>query len=117
MAKSQAEAPPSGAKKAKEAKSKERAVLVGRVKKVVKKSRRKLSEEKFEKELQRTITFLEQLQTKLGEPRDGHAATVMAPAELADEANAPRAGKKDKKSKKKDAPPAPAPVEIALPAD
>lgn len=119
MAKSQAEAPPGGAKKAKEAKSKERAVLVGRVKKVVKKSRRKLSEEKFEKELQRTITFLEQLQTKLGEPRDGHAATVMAPAKSADNSDAPRVGKKDKKSKKKDAPAkvTPAPVEIVWPDD
>src|SRR5262245_62580919 len=34
--------------------------LVGRVKKVIKKSRRKLGEEKFEKELQRTIEFLAQ---------------------------------------------------------
>jgi hypothetical protein len=39
--------------------------LVGRVKKVIKKSRRKLGEEKFEKELRRTIEFLAQLQTKL----------------------------------------------------
>jgi hypothetical protein len=39
--------------------------LVGRVKKVIKKSRRKLGEEKFEKELQRTIEFLGKLQTKL----------------------------------------------------
>jgi len=121
MAKSQAEAPSSGDKKAKEAKSKERAVLVGRVKKVVKKSRRRLSEEKFEKELQRTITFLEQLQAKLGAPRDGHATTLVAAVELTDAADAPRAGKKDKKSKKKDALPtataAPAPVEAALPGD
>jgi hypothetical protein len=40
--------------------------LVGQVKKVIKKSRRKLGEEKFEKELRRTIEFLAQLQTKLG---------------------------------------------------
>lgn len=121
MAKSQTEASPNGDKKSKESKSKDRTVLVGRVKKVVKKSRRKLSEEKFEKELQRTITFLEQLQAKLGEPRDGHAATVIAPGELDDAANALRAGKKDKKSKKKDAPltapPAPAPVEVVAPGD
>ncbi|MFN0111228.1 MAG: hypothetical protein ACKVZH_20385 [Blastocatellia bacterium] len=39
--------------------------LVGRVKKVVKKSRRKLGDEKFEKQLQRTIAFLEGLQGKL----------------------------------------------------
>ena len=42
-------------------------VLVGRVKKVVKKSRRKLSEEKFERQLQRTIAFLEELQMKLND--------------------------------------------------
>jgi hypothetical protein len=121
MAKSQAEASLNGTKKVKEPKSKDRTVLVGRVKKVVKKSRRKLSEEKFEKELQRTITFLEQLQAKLGEPRDGQAATVMASAELADGADAPRTGKKDKKGKKKDVSPtttpAPAPVEATLPGD
>ena len=119
MAKSQAEASLSGAKKAKESKSKDRAVLVGRIKKVVKKSRRKLSEEKFEKELQRTITFLEQLQAKLGEPRDGHAATLIAPDGFVAATDAPRAGKKDKKSKKKDAPltVTPAPVEAALPGD
>lgn len=39
--------------------------MVGRVKKVVKKSRRKMGEEKFEKELQRTIAFLEAMQHKL----------------------------------------------------
>lgn len=44
----------------------QKGTLVGRVKKVVKKSRRKLGEAKFEKELQRTITFLEQLQATLG---------------------------------------------------
>jgi hypothetical protein len=48
-------------------------VLVGRVKKVVKKSRRKLSEEKFEKQLQRTITFLEELQTKLNDTQNSEA--------------------------------------------
>jgi len=45
--------------------------LVGRVKKVIKKSRRKLGEVKFEKELQRTIEFLAQLQVKLGNSHDG----------------------------------------------
>jgi hypothetical protein len=40
--------------------------LVKRVKKVLRKSRRKLGDEKFEKELQRTIDFLARLQTKLG---------------------------------------------------
>ncbi|MBO0723374.1 MAG: hypothetical protein J2P31_20115 [Blastocatellia bacterium] len=42
-------------------------LLVGRVKKVVKKSRRKLSEEKFERQLQRTIAFLEELRSKLND--------------------------------------------------
>ncbi|MBI1764431.1 MAG: hypothetical protein HYR56_23645 [Acidobacteria bacterium] len=41
--------------------------LVGRVRKVVKKSRRKLGEEKFEKELQRTIGFLTELRDRLKE--------------------------------------------------
>jgi hypothetical protein len=39
--------------------------LFDRVKKVIKKSRRKLSEEKFEKQLLRTIAFLKDLQSKL----------------------------------------------------
>src|SRR6266542_4344329 len=54
--------------KDKEPKNKElkgKSNLVGRVKKVIKKSRRKLGEEKFEKQLRRTIEFLAQLQTKL----------------------------------------------------
>jgi hypothetical protein len=39
-------------------KHKEHKALVGRVKKAVKKTRRKLSEDQFNKELQRTINFL-----------------------------------------------------------
>jgi hypothetical protein len=46
-------------------KNKDEKALVGRVKKAVKKSRRKLGEEKFEKELQRTIVFLSELQRRL----------------------------------------------------
>ena len=42
-----------------------RKALVSQVKKAVKKSRRKLGAEKFEKELKRTITFLAKLQSKL----------------------------------------------------
>lgn len=125
MAKSQAEAPQSEKRAQagdKKSKDKDRgAALVGRVKKVVKKSRRKLSEEKFEKELQRTIVFLEQLQAKLGAPRDGQPATLSAPDELTGAADAQREGKKGKKGKKKDAPPmaAPAPVQVeaSLPGD
>ncbi len=45
--------------------------LVGRVKKVIKKSRRKMGEEKFEKQLKRTIEFLAQLQVKLDNSHDG----------------------------------------------
>lgn len=48
-------------------KEKPRKPLLARVQKVVRKSRRKLSEEHFEKELQRTIAFLGELQTKIGE--------------------------------------------------
>jgi hypothetical protein len=55
--------------KDKDRKGKDEDALVGRVKKVIKKSRRKLSEEKFEKQLQRTIAFLEELQAKLTESR------------------------------------------------
>src|SRR5262249_48530046 len=53
--------------------------LVGRIKKVVKKSRRKLGEAKFEKELQRTIVFLEQLQATLG---NSHAKNSSAPSKV-----------------------------------
>src|SRR5262245_22270388 len=82
-------------KKEKETKNKEpkgKGNLVGRVKKVIKKSRRKLSEEKFEKQLRRTIEFLAQLQTKLD---NSHAAREngKAPAKV-EKKPAPRAGKK-----------------------
>ncbi len=55
----------------KESKEKNGNALVGRVKKVVKKSRRKLGDEKFEKQLQRTIAFLEELQRKMTEAESG----------------------------------------------
>jgi hypothetical protein len=51
-------------------------ILVGRVKKVVKKSRRKLSEEKFERQLQRTITFLEELKGKINDSQTPPAEAV-----------------------------------------
>jgi hypothetical protein len=66
--------------------------LVGRVKKVIKKSRRKLSEEKFEKELQRTIEFLAQLRTKLDNSH-GVKVSDKAPGKVGKKP-APRAGKK-----------------------
>lgn len=39
--------------------------LVRKVRKAVKKSRRKMSEEKFEQELERTISFLEEMRAKI----------------------------------------------------
>jgi hypothetical protein len=39
--------------------------LIGRVKRAVKKSRRKMDEERFHKELQRTIKFLEGINVKI----------------------------------------------------
>jgi hypothetical protein len=54
-----------GKDKGKDRKGNDEDVLIGQVKKVIKKSRRKLSEEKFEKQLLRTIAFLEDLQSKL----------------------------------------------------
>jgi hypothetical protein len=57
-------------KETKDKETKGKSNLVGRVKKVIKKSRRKLGEEKFEKELRRTIEFLAQLQTKLDASHD-----------------------------------------------
>ena len=42
--------------------------LIGRVKRAVKKSRRKMDEERFRKELQRTIKFLEGINLKIASP-------------------------------------------------
>ncbi|HMV85630.1 MAG TPA: hypothetical protein PLD20_26585 [Blastocatellia bacterium] len=58
---------PKKSKEEKATKEKNGNALVGRVKKVVKKSRRKMGDEKFEKQLQRTIAFLEELQLKLAQ--------------------------------------------------
>ncbi|MGH9845257.1 MAG: hypothetical protein ACREEM_41610 [Blastocatellia bacterium] len=77
MAKTQdKELPEKKQEKEKDRKRKDRKALVGQVKKVIKKSRRKLGEEKFEKELQRTITFLEQLQMTLGNSQGNGAAAA-----------------------------------------
>jgi hypothetical protein len=62
--------------KVKDRKEKNGDAMIGRVKKVVKKSRRKLSEEKFEKQLQRTIAFLEELQSKLNETNNSASVTA-----------------------------------------
>jgi len=79
-------------KETKEKEPKGKSNLVGRVKKVIKKSRRKLGEEKFEKELQRTIEFLAQLRAKLDNSH-GVKASDKAPAK-AGKKPAPKAGKK-----------------------
>lgn len=61
-------------------KHKEHKALVGRVKKAVKKTRRKLSEENFEKELQRTINFLADLKHHIGSLQTKAAAKQAKPA-------------------------------------
>lgn len=93
-------------KKDKMLKDKNGKALVGRVKKVVKKSRRKLGEEKFEKELQRTITFLEELHNRIatggnGQPDEKPAKKTKTPRKNDSKAKAPKASKKDKAGKKK----------------
>ena len=105
MTKTKDKTPPLKETKDKEAKGKEtkdkepknkelkgKSNLVGRVKKVIKKSRRKLGEEKFEKQLRRTIEFLAQLQTKLDNSHaPGGNGKALAKVE---KKPAPRAGKK-----------------------
>jgi hypothetical protein len=86
--------------KAKEQKGKSN--LVGRVKKVIKKSRRKLGEEKFEKELQRTIEFLAQLRTKLDNSHDVKVSDK-SPAKVGKK-SAPKAGKKVERGGARNAP-------------
>jgi hypothetical protein len=88
--------------------------LVGRVKKVIKKSRRKLGEEKFEKELRRTIEFLAQLQTTIGNSHGAKdsgkalakvekkpAPKAVAKVEKKAARNAPKKAQPDKKNGKK----------------
>jgi hypothetical protein len=81
-------------KETKDKELKDKNNLVGRVRKVVKKSRRKLSEEKFEKELQRTIEFLEQMQAKLNNHQGDKAEKKVA-------MDAAKKTKTDKKAEKK----------------
>jgi hypothetical protein len=73
-------------------------VLVGRVKKVVKKSRRKLSEEKFEKQLQRTIAFLEELQVKLNDSHNSVDETAKKKTPADRKARSDNSRKRDKTS-------------------
>ena len=110
MAKTKDKTPPPKDTKDKELKDKEtkdkepkgKSNLVGRVKKVIKKSRRKLGEEKFEKELQRTIEFLAQLRTKLDNSH-GVKASDKTPAKVGKKP-APRAGKKVVQGEARNAP-------------
>jgi hypothetical protein len=89
-------------KETKEKEPKGKSNLVGRVKKVIKKSRRKLGEEKFEKELQRTIEFLAQLRAKLDNSH-GVKASDKAPAKIGKKP-APKVGKKAERGGAKNAP-------------
>jgi hypothetical protein len=89
-------------KETKEKEPKGKSILVGRVKKVIKKSRRKMGEEKFEKELQRTIEFLAQLRAKLDNSHDVKASGE-APAKVGKKP-APKAGKKVEQGGAKNAP-------------
>jgi hypothetical protein len=61
-------------------KHKEHKALVGRVKKAVKKTRRKLSEDQFNKELQRTISFLSELKDHVSHLQAQEKATVKVTA-------------------------------------
>ena len=91
--------------KEKETKNKEpkgKSNLVGRVKKVIKKSRRKLGEEKFEKELQRTIEFLAQLRAKLDNSHDVKASDK-SPTKVGKK-SAPKDGKKVERGGARNAP-------------
>ena len=90
-------------KETKEKEPKGKSNLVGRVKKVIKKSRRKLGEEKFEKELQRTIEFLAQLRAKLDNSH-GVKASDKAPAKVGGKKPAPKAGKKVEREGARNAP-------------
>jgi hypothetical protein len=79
-------------------KHKEHKALVGRVKKAVKKTRRKLSEEQFDKELQRTINFLSELkehvshlQAKEKTAAQGKKSTAAPPKKVSPKVAVPKA--------------------------
>ncbi len=57
-------------------KHKEHKALMGRVKKAVKKTQRKLSEDQFNKELQRTINFLSELKEHMSHLQAKEKAVV-----------------------------------------
>lgn len=98
-------------KKGKDAKGKDGKALIGRVKKAIKKSRRKMSEEKFERELQRTILFLENMQqhlnhAPLGEPGEPDKAAKKDGKKAAKKGNGKgKSNKSLSKSRAKSKPP------------
>lgn len=95
--------------------------LVQRVKKAVKKSRRKLGAEKFEKELTRTITFLEDLQKQVAQLVTAKAAAAKKAAKPAKTSGAktkktvPQKPAPQKKSSQKKAQKSAAPQKGQLP--
>jgi hypothetical protein len=88
-------------KELKEAKEKDGKALMNRVKKVIKKSRRKLSEEKFEKELHRTIVFLEELQHRINPAPASEPALSVEPAQPAEKKSKDKSGNGKAKPKAK----------------
>lgn len=77
---------------------KNKSALIGRVRKAVRKSRRKLGEEKFEKELQRTISFLTDLRDRLNEA-PVKPAKPLKPAKVKGDGKAKTANQKSAKSR------------------
>ncbi|MEP7343416.1 MAG: DinB family protein [Acidobacteriota bacterium] len=88
-------------KEGKEPKEKDGKALMSRVKKVIKKSRRKLSEEKFEKELHRTIVFLEELQHRINPAPASEPALAFEPAQPAEKKSKDKSGNGKVKPKAK----------------
>ena len=80
--------------KSKDKEPKDKKALVGRVRKVVKKSRRKLGEAKFDQELQRTIDFLTELRARLAKAPAKKVPAKKAPAKPAAKQAAKPGGKR-----------------------
>lgn len=74
-------------------KHKDHKALVGRVKKAVKKTRRKLSEDQFHKELQRTINFLSEIKDHVGHLQTKEKAVAQDKAKSAAATVKPAAAK------------------------
>lgn len=89
------------AKAKKDDKDKNGDALIGRVKKVIKKSRRKMGDEKFEKQLQRTIAFLEEFQRKLADAEESKDDKKAKPASKPNGKSKAKNGGKKAKAKLK----------------